>query len=119
MNNQSIPEWNEDRAIAALEENKQVMIPGLREQAKGQKVYVEHEFSKLRGVILGNPESMYLPDPFHPSGTRAFGRCPGKNSSGWPTIVAGTFAMWIGNFGKVWRKASRRWLMPIARPEPM
>jgi len=58
--------WTEESAIAALAENKQVMIAGLREQAKGQKVYVEHEFARLKGVILGNPESMYLPDPFHP-----------------------------------------------------
>lgn len=76
MDNQSIPEWNEERAIAALEENKQVMIPGLRAQAKGQKVYVEHEYAKLKGVILGNPESMYLPDPFHPSWYTSFRSLP-------------------------------------------
>ena len=39
-------EWTEERAIKALEENQQVMIPGLREQAQGQKVYVEHEYAK-------------------------------------------------------------------------
>ena len=54
MEKQSLPEWTEDRAIAALEENKQVMFPGLREQANGQKIYVEHEFAQLKGVILGN-----------------------------------------------------------------
>ena len=62
--------------IKALEENQQVMIPGLREQAKGQKVYVEHEYAKLKGVILGNPESMYLPDPFHPSWYTSFRSLP-------------------------------------------
>ena len=61
-----VPEWTEERAIAALEENKQVMFPGLREQASGQKIYVAHEFAKLKGVMLVNPESMFLPDPFHP-----------------------------------------------------
>ncbi len=69
-------EWTEERAIKALEENQQVMIPGLREQAKGQKVHVEHEFAKLKGVILGNPESMYLPDPFHPSWYTSFRSLP-------------------------------------------
>lgn len=68
--------WTEERAIAALEENQQVMIPGLREQAKGQKAYVEHEFAQLKGVILGNPESMYLPDPFHPSWYTSFRSLP-------------------------------------------
>ena len=52
------------------------MIPGLREQAKGQKVYVEHEYAKLKGVIVGNPESMYLPDPFHPSWYTSFRSLP-------------------------------------------
>jgi len=76
MDNGNLPEWTEERAIAALEENKQVMIPGLREQAEGQKVYVEHEFASLKGVILGNPESMYLPDPFHPSWYTSFRSLP-------------------------------------------
>ena len=76
MDNESLPEWTEARAIAALEENLQVMIPGLREQAQGQKVYVAHEFAKLKGVILGNPESMYLPDPFHPSWYTSFRSLP-------------------------------------------
>jgi len=69
-------EWTEERAIAALEENQQIMIPGLREQAAGQKVHVEHEYARLRGVILGNPESMYLPDPFHPSWYTSFRSLP-------------------------------------------
>ena len=72
----SIPEWNEKSAIAALEENKQVMIPGLRDQAKGQKVFVEHEYAQMKGVILGNPESMFLPDPFHPSWYTSFRSLP-------------------------------------------
>jgi len=76
MDKNSLPEWTEERAIAALEENKQVMFPGLRDQAAGQKVYVEHEFAQLRGVILGNPESMYLPDPFHPSWYTSFRSLP-------------------------------------------
>jgi hypothetical protein len=68
--------WTEDRAIAALEENRQVMIPGLREQAAGQRVFVESEYAPIRGVILGNPESMYLPDPFHPSWYASFKSLP-------------------------------------------
>jgi hypothetical protein len=76
MQTETLPEWTEARAIAALEENRQVMIPGLREQAEGQKVYVEHEFAQLKGVILGNPESMYLPDPFHPSWYTSFRSLP-------------------------------------------
>ena len=69
-------QWTEEKAIAALDENPQVMIPGLREQASGQKVYVESEFAQLRGVILGNPESVYLPTRFIRPGTPVFDRCP-------------------------------------------
>lgn len=69
-------EWTEERAIAALEENKQVMIDGLREQAAGQRVIVESEYATLRGVILGNPESMYLPDPYHLSWYASFKSLP-------------------------------------------
>ena len=69
-------EWTEDKAIAALEENRQVMIPGLRKQAEGQRVFVESEFATLKGVILGNPESVYLPDPFHPSWYASFRSLP-------------------------------------------
>ena len=59
--------WTEEKAIKAQEENRQVMMPGLREQAAGQRVFVDCEYAPLKGVILGNPESMYLPDPYHPS----------------------------------------------------
>ena len=69
-------DWTEEKAQAALEENRQVMIPGLRDQATGQRVFVEHEFAALRGVILGNPESVYLPDPFHPSWYASFKSLP-------------------------------------------
>ena len=69
-------EWTEEKAIAALDENRQVMVPGLRDQAGGQRVFVEHEFAQLRGVILGNPESVYLPDPFHPSWYASFRSLP-------------------------------------------
>ena len=72
----TVVEWTEERAIAALEKNEQVMIPGLREQARGQRVFVEHEFAQLKGVMLGNPESMYLPDPYHPSWYTSFRSLP-------------------------------------------
>ncbi|MGD8644113.1 MAG: hypothetical protein PVI15_07490, partial [Chromatiales bacterium] len=39
-------------------------------------VHVEHEYAQLKGVILGNPESMYLPDPFHPSWYTSFRSLP-------------------------------------------
>ncbi len=126
MQTETLPEWTEARAIAALEENRQVMIPGLREQAEGQKVYVEHEFAQLKGVILGNPESMYLPDPFHPSWYTSFRSLPrekldwmaanrGKHVRDvdrglWESMAKGLEALadayrqsgWLGQFGKHW-----------------
>ncbi len=72
----AVEQWTEERAIAALEENRQVMILGLREQTQGQRIFVEHEFAELKGVILGNPESMHLPDPNHPSWYTSFQSLP-------------------------------------------
>ena len=60
-------EWTETLANEALATPDTEMVPGLRAQASGQKVLVESEFATLRGAILGNPESVYIPDPFHPS----------------------------------------------------
>jgi len=110
-------EWTEARAIAALEENEQVMIPGLREQANGQKIYVEHEFAKLRGVIVGNPNSTYLPDPFHPSWYTSFRSA--INSTGLPKTAVRTFARSIRKTGKRWPKSSMPWPMRFDRPVRM
>ena len=68
--------WTEEKAEAALAENRQYMIAGLRDQAAGQRVYVDSEYAQLRGVILGNPESVYLPDPYHPSWYASFKSLP-------------------------------------------
>ena len=37
-------------------------IPGMREQGKGIKIYVEHDFAPLKAAIVGNPGSCYMPD---------------------------------------------------------
>jgi len=60
-------EWTEESAAEALENPQREMVAGLKAQANGQTVMVESEFATLRGAILGNPESVYIPDPFHPS----------------------------------------------------
>ena len=54
----AVEEWTDERAIAALEENRKVTISELREQAQKQRIFVEHVFAQLKGVILGNPVSM-------------------------------------------------------------
>ncbi len=42
------------------------MVPGMREQGKGQRIYVEHEFARLRTILVGDPSSIYIPDPDSP-----------------------------------------------------
>lgn len=37
-------------------------VPGMREQGKGVKIYVEHMFRPLKACIVGNAEWIYLPD---------------------------------------------------------
>ena len=37
-------------------------IPGMREQGKGIKIYVEHDFAPLKAAIVGNPGSCYMSD---------------------------------------------------------
>lgn len=39
------------------------LIPGVREQAKGLKCYVESDYAPLKACIVGNPSAIYLPNP--------------------------------------------------------
>lgn len=50
--------------------NKNEIVPGLRAQAKGIKVFVEHEFAPLKAALVGNPSAMYVPDPDFPENAR-------------------------------------------------
>ena len=98
----AVEEWTEKRAIAAREKNRQVMIPGLREQAQEQRVFVAHEFAQLKGLVLGNPESMHLPDPYHPSWYTSFRSLPGTSCIGSPPTAASTPATWIPRCMNSW-----------------
>lgn len=122
-------EWTEERAIAALDENKQVMIPGLREQAAGQKVYVEHEYAKLKGVVLGNPNSTWLPDPFHPAWYVSFRSLPrdklqwfadnrGKNIREADPAVWRDMAKGLEALADTYRQAGAHVIQTTAEPPP-
>ena len=39
------------------------LIPGMREQGKGLKCYVEADYAPLKACIVGNPSAIYLPNP--------------------------------------------------------
>jgi len=39
------------------------LIPGVREQGKGLKCYVEADYAPLKACIVGNPSAIYLPNP--------------------------------------------------------
>ena len=39
------------------------LIPGVREQGKGLKCYVESDYAPLKACIVGNPSAIYLPNP--------------------------------------------------------
>ena len=34
------------------------IVPGLRAQAKGIKIFVEHEFAPLKAALIGNPSEI-------------------------------------------------------------
>ena len=38
-------------------------VPGMRQQGKGIKVYVESEYAPAKALLVGNPSSIYIPDP--------------------------------------------------------
>ena len=42
---------------------REEIIPGMREQGKGLKYYVESEYAPLKACIVGNPSSLAIPDP--------------------------------------------------------
>lgn len=46
------------------------IVPGLRAQAKGIKIFVEHEFAPLKAALIGNPSATYVPDPDFPENAR-------------------------------------------------
>ncbi len=39
------------------------LIPGVREQGKGLRCYVESDYAPLKACIVGNPSAIYLPNP--------------------------------------------------------
>lgn len=39
------------------------LIPGVREQGKGLRVYVESDYAPLKACIVGNPSAINLPNP--------------------------------------------------------
>lgn len=42
------------------------MVPGMREQGKGIKCYVEHDFAPLKACLVGNLSAVWVPDPDMP-----------------------------------------------------
>ena len=39
------------------------LIPGMREQGKGVKCYVESDYAPLKACLVGNPSAVYIPNP--------------------------------------------------------
>ena len=53
------------------------IIPGMAEQAKGLKMYVESEYAPLKACMTGNPSSIAIPDPDSPEmGNMFLGNMP-------------------------------------------
>ena len=48
---------------SAKPHTKAELIPGMRAQGKGLKVYVESDYAPLKACIVGNPNAIYLPNP--------------------------------------------------------
>ena len=42
---------------------KAKLIPGVRDQGKGLKCYVQSDYAPLKACIVGNPSAIYLPNP--------------------------------------------------------
>ena len=42
------------------------IVPGMREQGKGIKIYVESDFAPLKAAIVGDTSSSWMPDPDTP-----------------------------------------------------
>ena len=48
------------------------IIPGMVEQAKGLKLYVESEYAPLKACMTGNPSALMIPDPDSPEMANLF-----------------------------------------------
>ncbi len=54
------------------------LIPGMREQGKGLKIYVESDYATLKAAIVGNPSSIFVPDPDQPEMKNLLGASAGN-----------------------------------------
>jgi N-dimethylarginine dimethylaminohydrolase len=50
-------DWFLAKALEPVE-----IIPGMREQGKGIKCYVENDYAPLKAVYVGNPDAFHIPD---------------------------------------------------------
>ncbi len=52
------------------------MVPGMREQGKGIKIYGECEYAPLKAAVVGSPTGFFIPDPKTPEGAQMFKYMP-------------------------------------------
>jgi len=60
------------------ESTDEELIPGMREQGKGLKIYVESDYAPLKAAIVGNPSSIFIPDPDQPEMKNLLGESAGN-----------------------------------------
>ena len=64
--------------LRVAESTDEELIPGMREQGKGLKIYVESDYAPLKATIVGNPCSIFIPDPDQPEMKNLLGPSAGK-----------------------------------------
>ncbi len=75
-----LPELNESTMgpLRFAESTDEELIPGMREQGKGLKIFNRSDYAPLKAAIVGNPSSMFIPDPDQPEMQNLLGASAGS-----------------------------------------
>ena len=60
------------------ESTQDELIPGMREQGKGLKIWNRSDYAPLKAAIVGNASSMFIPDPDQPEMNNLLGPSAGS-----------------------------------------
>ncbi len=49
--------------MSEINDERKELVSGMAAQGKGIKCYVESDYAPLKACMVGNPSSLYMPDP--------------------------------------------------------
>lgn len=74
----SLPDPEDMGPLKYAKSTDEELIPGMREQGKGLKINVESDYAPMKATIVGNPSSIFIPDPDKPEMKNLLGASAGN-----------------------------------------